>query len=156
MIRALACLLLLAAAWPAAAHPPTQLNVDGEKGVALEITEFRRLFAEAVAKKDAAALRAMYAETYQHTHTSGKIDGRDTRIVSLLAGDPVIETAPADDLVIRTHAGGWVAIAFGTSPIKSSVDGKTYAVRWTIVYVRTENSWQIAASQATRSHELKN
>ena len=87
MIRALACVFLLAAMWPAAAHPPTQLNVDGEKGVALEITEFRRLFAEAVAKKDAAALRAMYAETYQHTHTSGKIDGRDTRIVSLLAAD---------------------------------------------------------------------
>jgi hypothetical protein len=98
----------------------------------------------------------MYATTFSHTHTSAKTDTKDARIVSLLAGDPVIETAPADDLVIRAHAGGWVAIATGTSPIQSLADGRLYAVKWMAVYVRAEQSWQLAGSQATRSHEIKN
>lgn len=139
----------------ARAHPPTQLNVDGEKAVAEEIKDFRKRLADAIKAKDAIALRKMYADTFQHTHTSAKTDNKDARIVSALAGDPVIETADVDDLVVRTHGGGWVAIAFGTSSIKSMADGKTYAVKWTSVYVRNEQSWQLVASHATRSHEIK-
>jgi ketosteroid isomerase-like protein len=139
---------------PAAAHPPSQMNAASEKGIAEEIIDFRRRMAEAIKAKDAAALRAMYAEAFQHIHTTAKTDGRDARIVSALAGDPVIETAAVEDLTVRAHAGGWVAIATATSPITSKADGKLYAVRWMAVYVRTDASWQLAASQATRSHEI--
>ena len=34
-------------------------------------------------------------------------------------------------------------------------DGKTYSFRWTAVYVRVGDGWQIAASQATRLAEVK-
>ena len=71
----------------------------------------------AIEKKDAAALRKIYAESFVHTHGSGKVDGKDARIVSALAGDPVIENAPVTDLVIRVP-GGWTAIATGVSPIR--------------------------------------
>ena len=72
----------------------------------------------------------------------------------MLAGDPVIETAPVTDLVIRVP-GGWTAIVRGLSAIASNSDGKTSQVRWTAVYVRTGDSWQIAASHATRLDEDK-
>ena len=45
----------------------------------------------AIEKKDAAALRKIYADGFVHTHGSGKVDGKDARIVAALAGDPVIE-----------------------------------------------------------------
>ncbi len=156
--HALALLLLLAVLGgpaPTHAHPPTIVDGAAEKATAEEVVDFRKRLADAVKAKDAAKLREMYATTFQHTHTSGNTDGRDARIVALLAGDPVIETAAADDLVVRVHAGGWVAIASGTSPIVSLADGKTYAVKWTVVYVRAEQSWQIVASQATRNGEIK-
>jgi ketosteroid isomerase-like protein len=108
----------------------------------------------AIERKDAAALRNIYAEGFVHTHGSGKVDGKDARIVSALAGDPVIETAPVSELVIRVP-GGWTAIATGISPIRSAVDGKTYNFRWTVTYVRIGEGWQIAASQATRMAEPK-
>ena len=108
----------------------------------------------AIEKKDAAALRKIYADGFVHTHGSGKVDGKDARIVSALAGDPVIENAPVTDLVIRVP-GGWTAIATGVSPIRSLADGKTYNFRWTAVYVRIGEGWQIAASQATRLPEAK-
>jgi ketosteroid isomerase-like protein len=160
-MKAAACLFVtaLAVAAPlvgeARAHPPSTLSAAQEKATADEIVAFRKAMADATAAKDAAKLRRMYAEGFVHTHTSGKLDGRDPRIVALLAGDPVIELAPVDDLVIRIP-GGWTAIATGQSPIKSMADGKTYAVRWTAAYVRgPDGEWQLAASHATRVGEIK-
>ena len=143
----------LAAISAALAHPPAILNQAAEKAVVEEVTEFRKTLAKAIERKDAAALRGMYADSFVHTHGSGKTDGKDARIVSALAGDPVIETATVTDLVIRVP-GGWTAIATGVSPIKST-DGKTYSFRWTAVYVRIGDGWQITASQATRLAEVK-
>jgi ketosteroid isomerase-like protein len=155
MLRALAFLVAGFVSISAAlAHPPAILNQAAEKAVIEEVTEFRKALAAAIERKDAAALRGLYADTFVHTHGSGKTDGKDARIVSALAGDPVIETAPVTDLVVRVP-GGWTAIATGVSPIKSMADGKTYSFRWTAVYVRIGDGWQIAASQATRLAEVK-
>ena len=149
-----ALVLAIGPVGPAAAHPPSILSEAAEKATAEEVRDFRKTVVAAIERKDAAALRKIYAESFVHTHGSGKVDGKDARIVSALAGDPVIETAPVTDLVIRVP-GGWTAIATGISPIKSLADGKTYDFRWTVVYVRMGEGWQIAASQATRLGEAK-
>ena len=156
MLRALviAALACLAAVAPARAHPPTILNAAAEKAVGEEIEAFRAQLADAIAAKDVTKLREMYAIAFVHTHTTGKADNRDARIVSALAGDPIIETAPVEDLVIRVP-NDWVAIATGMSPVKSMADGRTHAVRWMAVYTRSDRSWVLAASQATRAHEIK-
>ena len=148
---ALACALAIALAspGPAAAHPPSILSEEAEKATAEEVKAFRAAIVAAIEAKDAAALRRMYSDGFTHAHGSGKVDGKDARIVSVLAGDPVIETAPVSDLVIRVP-GGWTAIATGVSPIRSLADGKIYDFRWIAVYVRLGEGWQLVASQATR------
>ncbi len=139
------------AAW---AHPPSILSKEAEKATAEEVKDFRKRVVAAIEKKDAAALRRIYADGFVHTHELGKVDGKDVRIASALAGDPLIETAPVSDLVIRVP-GGWTAIATGVSPVRSPADGKTHNLRWIAVYVRVGEGWQIAASQATRLPEGK-
>jgi len=153
LVRLLALAVLLPTG-AVLAHPPAILSDHEEKATVEEVMEFRKVVVRAIEAKDAAALRKIYAESFSHTHGSGKVDGKDARIVSALAGDPVIETAPVTDLVIRVP-GGWTAIATGMSPIRSLADGKTYQFRWTAVYVRMGESWQIAASQATRLGEVR-
>ena len=91
----------------------------------------------------------MFTEDFTHTHGSARVDGRDRRIVSLLTGDPAIELAPADELVVRVH-GTATAIVSGRSPIRSASDGRTYDYRWTQVFVKTGINWQMAVSQATK------
>jgi ketosteroid isomerase-like protein len=154
--RIVFCTLLLGLALvaPAAAHPPSILSKEAEAATAEEVGDFRKSVVAAIERRDAAALRRIYADSFVHTHGSGKVDGKDARIVSVLAGDPVIETAPVKDFVIRVP-GGWTAIATGVSPIRSLADGKTYEFRWTVVYVRMGEGWQIAASHATRLGEVK-
>jgi Domain of unknown function (DUF4440) len=154
LIVPLLCALALCGVPAVEAHPPAIVNEAAERVLAQEITAFRKSMAEAIAAKDAAKLRTMYAPAFTHTHTSGKTDNREARIVSALAGDQVVETADVTDLKVRAP-NDWVAVVTGTSPIKSPVDGKTYAVKWLAVYTRSETSWVFVAQQATRSHEIK-
>jgi ketosteroid isomerase-like protein len=156
LTAALATLVLIALGPTAAlAHPPVTLSPAAEAATADEILAFRQALAAAITAKDAAKLRTMYTDGFTHTHTTGRIDGRDTRIAAAVAGDAVIETAPAEDLVIRVP-GGWTGIAIGVSPIRSMADGGTVRVRWTAVYVRgPAGDWQLAASHATRVGDLR-
>ncbi len=153
-LRCLGLVLALATAPVAVAHPPTIVNEAGERVIGEEIAAFRKALADAIKAKDVAKLREMYAATFTHTHTSGKTDNRDARLVSLLAGDPVIELAETHDLVVRAP-NDWVAVITATSPVKSMADGKTYAVKWMQVYTRRDKSWILVASQATRAGEWK-
>jgi ketosteroid isomerase-like protein len=139
---------------PATAHPPSILSDEAEKATAEEVRDFRKTVSRAIEKKDAAALRRIYAKGFTHVDETGKVQGMDARIAAALAGEPMIENAPVTDLVIRVP-GGWTAIATGISAIKSPADGKTHRVRWMTVYVRMGEGWQIAASQVTRLGEVK-
>jgi ketosteroid isomerase-like protein len=153
-VALLAAMALVFVSHHAAAHPPAILSEKAQKLVAEEVAAFRKELAAAIKAKDTKRLRRMYAPTFVHTHGSGKLDGKDARIKSILDGHPVIEAAPVTELVIRIPS-DWVGVATGLSPIKSQADNKTYAFRWTTVYVREGNSWNVAASHATRLHEIK-
>jgi hypothetical protein len=140
---------LLVAAGPAAPHsvePPTPAQV---KLIENQIEAFRAEIRTAVAAKDVVALRAIYADSFTHTHGSGKMDGKDARIVALLAGDPAIETAPTTELSFRVF-GADTVIVTGKSPILNTTENRHYDFRWLAVYVRDRGPWQLAASQATR------
>jgi ketosteroid isomerase-like protein len=115
----------------------------------LEVLAAREAIRAAVAARDAVALRALYTEDFTHTHGSGKVDGRDTRIVSLLVAEPSIEMAPADELRVRIHANA-TAIVTGRSPILNRPENRSYDFRWVQVFVRDGERWRLAVSQATR------
>ena len=106
---ALAAGLICSFAASVPAHPPSIVTGEQEKAMSEEIIAWRKEFAHVVEQKDAARL------SFVHTHGPGKHDGRDARIVSVLAGEPVIETAQVDDLVTRVP-GGWTSVATGKSP----------------------------------------
>jgi ketosteroid isomerase-like protein len=147
MLRAmLICALALCSA-VAVAHSPD--SPGAASPAELEILAVREAIRAAVKAKDAAALRRIYTDDFTHTHGSGKVDGRDTRIVSLLVDEPTIEMAPADDLHIRVH-GNATAIVTGRSPILNRAENRTYDFRWVQVFVRDGERWRLAVSQATR------
>lgn len=76
------------------------------------------------------------------------MDGKDARIVSLLANEPTVEVAPTPEYKLSCF-GESMCIARALSPIKRASDGKWFDVRWTQTYVKTGRGWQIAVSQAT-------
>jgi hypothetical protein len=130
----------------ASAHPIEPATTAAPK-LQAEIQAFRANFQAAVKKKDVPAIRNMYTDDFTHTHTSAKVDGKDARIVSLLADEPTVEMAPVPEFTLSCFSDS-VCIARALSPIKRG-DGKWFDVRWTQTYVRTPKGWQIAISQAT-------
>lgn len=146
----IAGLPLLALAPEAAfAHPPRQPDPAEAKKFIQEITDFRARLAKAVLAKDFAALRPLYADSFTHTTETGKLDTKDARLAAAMAGDPMIETAPATDLTFRVFTGPTVIVT-GRSSLLNVADQTTYDVRWGCVYVTAKDGWQLAASQATR------
>ncbi|WP_295134764.1 nuclear transport factor 2 family protein [uncultured Reyranella sp.] len=145
----LAGLPLLALASEAFAHPPRQPDSAEAKKFIQEVTDFRAKLAKAVRAKDLAALRALYADGFTHTTETGKLETRDARLAAAMAGEPMIEAAPASDLVFRVFTGPTVIVT-GTSPILNVADQKTYDVRWVSVYVTAKDGWELAVSQATQ------
>lgn len=133
----------------ALAHPPRQPDSAEAKKFIDEVTDFRAKLAKAVQAKDLAAMRPLYADSFTHTHGSGKLDDKNARLVAAMAGEPLIEAAPATDLVFRIFTGPTVIVT-GKSPILNMQEQKTYDFRWVCVYVTAKDGWQLAVSQATR------
>jgi len=129
------------------AHPPGV--ADEDQAAAHEVEAFREFVARAIAKRDVKALRALYADSFTHTDGSGRIDGKEARIAAVLAGDPVIETAPADEVLYRVF-GDHTIVVTGRSPILNKAENRTDRFRWIAVYVKVKGDWRLAASQATR------
>ena len=142
----IAALPLVALPATAQAHPITVAEVSRSID---EVKAFREKHAKAIEAKDFSSLRRSYADSYTHTHGSGKFDNKDARIVSAMAGEPLVEGAPATDLVFRAFAGPTVIVT-GKSPILNLKEQKSYDFRWVCVYVTTDGEWQLGVSQATR------
>ncbi|MCZ8321022.1 MAG: nuclear transport factor 2 family protein [Novosphingobium sp.] len=116
VVGAFAALSLSAQAF---AHPHSVLTNEQHGDIERQIMAFRAALKDAVVARDAARLKGMYAESFTHTHGSGKVDGRDARIVSLLTDDPTIEMASASELSLRVHGPDMVVLT-GKSPIRNS------------------------------------
>ena len=132
---------------PVSAHPISPAT-SAAPALQAEIQTFRAKFEAAAQRRDAVALRTFYTDDFTHTHTSGKVDGKDARIVSVIAAEPTVETAPVPEFHLSCF-GESVCIARALSPIKRGLDGKWFDVRWTQTYIKTPKGWQIAVSQAT-------
>lgn len=146
-VRLLLSLLLAFASGVAMSHPIESVAA-AEPKLRVEIAVFRKDFQAAGTNRDAASLRRLHTEDFTHTHTSGKVDGKDARIVSVVAGEQTVEMAPITELNLSCF-GESVCIARALSPIKRASDDKWFDVRWTQTYVKTSKGWQIAMSQAT-------
>jgi ketosteroid isomerase-like protein len=141
--------LLLATSPAALAHPPGQPLPPEEAAIARTVLTVRESIRPLVEAKDAKGLVQLFSDDFTHTHGSGKVDGRDNRVVALLSGEPTLELAPVDELQVRVYSPATVIVS-GRSPLKSAADGRTYEFRWTQVFVKTGDRWQLAVSHATR------
>ena len=113
-----------------------------------ELDAFRSDLKRAAESRDIAKLRVLIADTFTHTHASGRIDDKDAHIISLVARDPGIEDALMIDASLRSH-GPDMAILTARSPILNRGEAKHYDFRWIQVFTKVSGQWQLAASQAT-------
>ena len=127
-----------------------QIKQMADEKLTSEITMLRQKLVEAIERREKKTLESLYAADFTHTQASGQVDDKSKRIAALISGDMTIESANVDEINIRFY-GKQTAIAIGQSTIKNK--DETIKYRWTLVYVKPDKKWQIAASQATRIAE---
>jgi hypothetical protein len=140
------------AASVALAHPHHDLTAERAGHIEQQVMAFRVGLQAAARERDVVKLREMFAPSFIHTHTTGKVDGRDARLVAILAGEPVIELAAVEELSIRVLNAD-AAVITGRSPIRSMAENRVVQVRWVQMMARVDGAWVLAASQATRLPE---
>ena len=122
--------------------------------MAQEALVFREKVRAAIAAKDKAALEAAYADNFSHLRDSGRVDHKGERIALLLSGEPTIETAPEENLVVEVFEPATVAVV-AVSPVKDRDTGQSPRFRWLTVYVKQAGGWKVALSQASRVQQAR-
>jgi hypothetical protein len=113
-----------------------------------ELEAFRTELKRAAETRDIAKLRLLLADTFTHTHASGRTEDKAARMIALAAREPAIESGLVLDAVVHTY-GPDTAILTARSPLLNRDDNRTYDVRWMQVFTRMSGQWQLAASQVT-------
>jgi hypothetical protein len=113
-----------------------------------ELETFRTELKRAAERRDIARLRGLFADTFTHTHASGRIEDKAAHIISLAAREPSIESGLVLDPVVNLH-GPDTAILTARTPMLNRDDSKHYDFRWIQVFTKVSGQWQLAASQAT-------
>jgi hypothetical protein len=148
--RAALLMIVAVAAAPAAVSAQgVRARAGSDAPLAEEALAFREKVRAAVAAKNRAGLEAAYADNFTHLRDSGRIDHKGDRIALLLAGEPTIETAPEENMVVQVFTPATVAVV-GMSPVKDRQTGQSPRFRWLTVYVKQADGWRIALSQASR------
>ncbi len=122
--------------------------------MAQEALAFREKIRVAIATRDKPALEAAYADNFSHLRDSGRVDHKGERIALLLSGEPTIETAPEENLVVEVFEPATVAVV-AVSPVKDRETGQSPRFRWLTVYVKQAGGWKVALSQASRVQQAR-
>lgn len=142
--KGLTTMLVLAAGLPgfAAACEPGQvmaevLGADAERYKAME-------------NRDLATLSRYLGDDLIYTHSSAVVDSKESYVDSLRSGKVVYKQTRRSDLRVSPY--GCTAVMSGRGDFSVTVDGKDIEVqlRFTNVWVKNPEGWQMVAWEATR------
>ncbi len=118
-----------------------------------EILQTERRRFEAMVKGDLATLERILADDLQYTHSNGVFDTKASFIATLKSGELQYQGVTPEDLCARVY--GSTAVVTGVSLMNVRVRGQqaSFRVRFTDVYVKRDDRWQMVAWHATRLPE---
>ena len=105
---------------------------------------------EAIMRGDIAALEDILSDDLTYTHTTAAFETKAEFIGKLKSGQLKYETFTPEDFRVRVY--GTTGVLTGIANVKVQVKGEplSFRLRFTDVYVKKDNRWQMVAWQATR------
>ena len=114
-----------------------------------QLTRIENAFAEALAKNDAAAFRALIADDWKVVMGEGSVMTADQILNPLKDGKLKFSSFTVDELDVRIF--GDAAVVIGTNHTKGEWDGQDFTgkSRFTDVFVRIDGKWRCVSSHST-------
>jgi len=107
----------------------------------------------AMAQKDIAKLNALISDDLVYTHSSARLDTKQSLIGAMESGTTVYTAVEPSD--VKAQDLGDTVVLTGTARISVMSSGRpnTFSVRFTDVYANRGGRWQMVAWQSTRLPE---
>jgi ketosteroid isomerase-like protein len=107
----------------------------------------------AMAQKDIAALKALLSDDLVYTHSSARLDTKQSLISGMESGTTVYTAVEPSD--VKAQDLGNAVVLTGVARIRVTANGNpvSFAVRFTDVYANKGGQWQMVAWQSTRLPE---
>ena len=105
---------------------------------------------QAMAAKDITTLESLLADDLVYTHSSARLDTKQSLIVGMTSGSTVYTSVEPSD--VKAQDFGDTVVLTGTCQIKVTANGtpNAFGVRFTDVYARRNGRWQMVTWQSTR------
>ena len=118
-----------------------------------KIIDLDRKRMTAMAQKDLATLRAVLADDLVYTHSSARLDTKQSLIGAMESGATVYTAVEPSD--VKAQDCGDAVILTGVARIGVTSGGKpnSFSVRFTDVYANQGGQWRMVAWQSTRTSE---
>ena len=122
-------------------------------GNAQTIIDLDRQRMTAMARKDVATLNDVLADDLIYTHSSARIDTKQSLIGAMQSGATVYNSVEPSD--VKAQDLGDAVVLTGVARIQVTSGGKpnAFGVRFTDVYARRGGRWQMVTWQSTRLPE---
>jgi hypothetical protein len=107
----------------------------------------------AMAQRDIATLNALLADDLVYTHSSARVDTKQSLMGAMASGATVYTAVEPSDVVAQDL--GTAVVLTGAARISVTSNGNpiNFGVRFTDVYVNKGGEWQMVAWQSTRLPE---
>jgi ketosteroid isomerase-like protein len=130
------------------AAPPMWAQISSG-GAEKELLKVEDDWKESVVKRDAAALRRLYADEYMSTDPEGMVWSKAEDVEIDTTGISRLTSYKLDDLKVRLY--GDVAVVTGRNTSKGTLHGRAASSqsRFTDVFLKRDGRWQCVATQAT-------
>jgi ketosteroid isomerase-like protein len=114
------------------------------------IVDLDRKRMQAMAAKDVATLEAVLADDLIYTHSSARLDTKQSLIGAMVSGATVYTGVEPSD--VKAQDLGDAVVLTGIAEIKVVSNGtpNAFGVRFTDVYARRDGRWQMVTWQSTR------
>ena len=117
------------------------------------VIELDRKRMQAMAAQDVATLNDLLADDLIYTHSSARLDTKQSLVGNMQSGSTVYQSVEASD--VQAQDFGSAVVLTGVARIRVTSGGKpnAFAVRFTDVYANRGGRWQMVAWQSTRLPE---
>ena len=119
-----------------------------ENGQAIIDLDKKRM--QAMAEKDFATLNAVLADDLIYTHSSARLDSKQSLIGNMQSGATVYTSVEPSE--VKAQDLGDAVVLTGVAQIKVVSNGKpnAFGVRFTDIYAKRNGRWQMVTWQSTR------
>ena len=118
-----------------------------------KIIELDRQRMDAMSKKDIATLNALLSDDLIYTHSSARLDTKQSLIGAMESGATVYTSVEPSDVKAQDLGDAVVLTGAARISVMSNGNPNNFGVRFTDVYVNHGGQWQMVAWQSTRLPE---